>query len=127
MRDFDHVNSCFCALTKIHEVGKFVNHQLKYINNMIYKLFPLPSFCKVGKSSSSWSQVGDLQTCQLREFILFKRKNDCSHVQKATFQRAFSSTVGAHSVNKISKFNYSREIMLKGKVHLSIPLLGCRL
>ena len=28
------------------------------------------------------------QTCQLREFILFMRKNDCSHIQIATCQRA---------------------------------------
>ena len=47
------------------------------------------SLCEVGKSSSSWSQVGDLPTCQMRELILFMRKNDCSRVQIATCQRAF--------------------------------------
>ena len=38
---------------------------------------------------SSWSQVGDLPTCQLHEFILYMRKNYCSRVQNATCQMTF--------------------------------------
>ena len=33
--------------------------------------------------------MGDLTTCQVREFILFMCKNVSSHVQNATCQRAF--------------------------------------
>ena len=57
------------------------------INFFLWLLYT--SLCEVGKSSSSWSQVGDLPTCQFREFILFMCKNDCWRVQNATCQRAF--------------------------------------
>ena len=53
--------------------------------------FLYASLCKVGKSWSSWSQVDDLPTCPLREFMWFMRKNDCKRVQNATCQRALKA------------------------------------
>ena len=64
---------------------------------------------KVDKLCCLWSSVGDLPTCQLREFIWLIHKNDCSLGWNPACQRAIIEQHG---------------IVIKADQYLSKPWMG---